>query len=239
MFDFIYSGLNKIGYTHPLHPIITHLTIGLVIGSFVFLLLGYVTRQESFFTTARHAVGLALATVPVTIFLGYTDWQHFYRGAWLFTFQMKFFFAGLLAVFLIVSLVLAFINRQGSGIQIIAQVICLLAVTGLGYFGGNLVYGTGDTPKTVSDNVQEESAPSGQMIFADNCAACHYTDRTDEKAGPGLKGLFQMKTLPVSGWPVNEDTVRKQLLTPYRDMPDSTDLSENEIAAVITYLKSL
>ena len=31
-FDFIYQFLADVGYAHPLHPTITHLTIGLVMG---------------------------------------------------------------------------------------------------------------------------------------------------------------------------------------------------------------
>jgi len=40
MIEFIYQTLTKFGYTHPLHPTLTHVPIGLVIGAFLFALAG-------------------------------------------------------------------------------------------------------------------------------------------------------------------------------------------------------
>lgn len=72
------------------------------------------------------------------------------------------------------------------------------------------------------------------------CAQCHYTDSRETKMGPGLKGLFDRESLPVSGEPVTEASIRDQLLTPYRNMPSFADrLSEEEIDHLIDYLKSL
>jgi len=232
MFDSIYHILTKIGYTHPLHPTVTHLTIGLVMGAFIFLIVGYLSKRDRFFKTARHILVLTLATLPITVLLGYMDWQHFYKGAWLFLFQIKFLLAGLLLIFLIVSILLAFVNPSGSGKLIVTQIVCLLAVIGLGFFGGELVYGPGE-------KTSEGLANTGNMVFENNCSACHYIESTEEKVGPGLKGLFQMETLPVSGQAVNQENIRKQLATPYKNMPEFKNLSEDEVTALIAFLETI
>jgi len=40
MIEFIYQTLIKFGYTHPLHPTLTHVPIGMVMGAFLFVLVG-------------------------------------------------------------------------------------------------------------------------------------------------------------------------------------------------------
>ena len=81
----------------------------------------------------------------------------------------------------------------------------------------------------------------GAALFADKgCAHCHYTDKKDTKIGPGLEGLFARERLPVSDRPVNEQNVRRQLETPYKEMPSFAGrLTEQETESLIAYLKSL
>jgi mono/diheme cytochrome c family protein len=58
--------------------------------------------------------------------------------------------------------------------------------------------------------------------------------------GPGLKGLFDRKTLPASGRPVTEENVRQQLRDPYKNMPSFAErLTPDERAQIISYLKTL
>jgi uncharacterized membrane protein len=38
MIDFIYSTLVVLGYTHPLHPAVVHIPMGMVLGGFLFRL---------------------------------------------------------------------------------------------------------------------------------------------------------------------------------------------------------
>ncbi|MEE9495744.1 MAG: c-type cytochrome [Desulfobacterales bacterium] len=42
-----------------------------------------------------------------------------------------------------------------------------------------------------------------------------------------------------SGWKVTDDNVRRQLKTPYANMPPFPDLTEEEKQAIIAYLRSL
>jgi len=144
-----------------------------------------------------------------------------------------------LSIFLIVSILLAFINQKGSGMWVVTQAICLLAVIGLGFFGGELVYKPVEKASVKIEGIPDGSASKGKVIFENNCSMCHYSDRTEEGVGPGLKGLFQMEKLPVSGNEVIEKNIRKQLLTPLKDMPEFVDLTEDEVQMLIAFLKTI
>ena len=45
MIESIYAALAKVGFTHPLHPILVHVPMGMIIGMFIFSLLG-LTRKK-------------------------------------------------------------------------------------------------------------------------------------------------------------------------------------------------
>lgn len=66
----------------------------------------------------------------------------------------------------------------------------------------------------------EPKAHEGHELFqSKGCVQCHYTDSRKTKVGPGLKGLSPRDRLPVSGREVTKENVRRQLKTPYGDMP--------------------
>jgi len=79
----------------------------------------------------------------------------------------------------------------------------------------------------------------GSDLFSDQCAMCHYTDKTATKIGPGLKGVFEGDILPASGRKVSEANIRSQLRNPYGDMPAFPDLTEKQVEGLIAYLKNL
>ncbi|NIQ37421.1 MAG: c-type cytochrome [Proteobacteria bacterium] len=85
----------------------------------------------------------------------------------------------------------------------------------------------------------EKSSPQGQDLFAANCAVCHFSDRTDAKVGPGLKDLFKNPQLPGSGRPTSEETVQDQIQKGGVKMPPFRNLTEEEVLAIIDYLKTL
>ncbi len=215
MADFIYSILVKTGFTHPLHPIITHLPVGLVIAAFVFSLIALLFRKPALAQTARHCSILALISVFPTLLLGIMDWQHFYAGAWLFPVKIKLFLAGLVLILLFVTVSVAVSIKEGSMKTVLLYGLCLITVVGLGYFGGELVYGQKGPAVKPDDSLSRQ----GAVVFSDSCAACHYADKTESRIGPGLKGIFQQDKLPTSGWSTTEANVRKQLKTPYKNMP--------------------
>ena len=80
---------------------------------------------------------------------------------------------------------------------------------------------------------------TGSRLFVSRCAGCHYADREDQKMGPGLKGLFRRSSLPVSGRPVTVGSVLQQLKSPFRSMPAMTGLTEQDLADLLAYLKTI
>ena len=235
MVEHIYQILAKFGYTHPLHPAINHLPIGMTMGAFLFLLAALFFRKTSLAQTARHCAILAFFGAVPTVLLGLMDWQHFYGGSLLFPIKMKLVLAGILIVFLILAIIFGFLGQSFSKILIFLYVLCVFSVIGLGYFGGELIYGT----KAPAVEISEGPAAEGAMIFKQNCSVCHLTDSTATKIGPGLKGVFQGGTFPVSGRPVSEENFRKQLQEPFDKMPPFGHLAPEQVDALVAYLKTL
>jgi cytochrome c2 len=148
---------------------------------------------------------------------------------------MKLVLAGILIVFLILAVIFGFFGETFSKFVISLYVLCLFSVIGLGYFGGELVYGT----KAPAAGVVEGPAAEGAMVFKQNCSACHLTDSTAAKIGPGLKGVFKGDKFLVSGWPVSEDNFRKQLQKPFDKMPPFGHLPPDQVEALLAYLKTI
>ena len=91
---------------------------------------------------------------------------------------------------------------------------------------------------------QAQGAPVGRVLmgralFEAKCSFCHYVDRDQTKIGPGLKGVLTKASLPASGRPATLDNVRSQLKSPVGKMPAFASLSEQEIADLLAYLKTL
>ena len=234
MIEFIYQTLAKIGYTHPLHPPATHLPAGLIIGAFLFALTAWIFNRSNLAQTARHCLILALIMAVPTILLGLLDWQYRFGGAYLFEIKMKLAFGGILLLLLLVAVVYAALAGAFTKTVMAIYTLCLLTVIGLGYFGGELVYGT----KTPTASQTTGLAAEGAQIFSQNCSACHHADSTATKVGPGLKGVFQQDKFPVSALQVSEDNFRKQLNTPFKLMPPFGHLSEQQVKELVAYLKT-
>jgi mono/diheme cytochrome c family protein len=86
----------------------------------------------------------------------------------------------------------------------------------------------------------QDAVAQGQNIFSNSCAVCHHAESTRTLLGPGLADLFERAELPISRRPVTEENVKRQLTDPVRTMPSFSDqLSEDEMEAVVEYLKTL
>lgn len=237
--DALYQLLGQIGYTHPLHPVLTHLPVGCIIAAFVFALLAVFFRNPAYHQTARHCLGLALVALPFTALFGYYDWRHYYAGASLRPIHLKMALAAVLFLMLIAALAVRPREGRPSARILVLCLICFGLVSGLGYFGGELVYGSRSKATLNQETPEAGNLSAGRALFEQKCAFCHYSDSNDTKVGPGLKGLFQRRTLPTSDWPLTEDNVRRQIVTPYETMPAFPDLTEEEMQALMDYLKSL
>jgi cytochrome c2 len=235
MIELIYQTLAKFGYTHPLHPPATHLPTGLIIGAFVFALIAWILNRKNLAQTARHCLILAVLMAVPTILLGLMDWQYRFGGAWLFEIKMKLVLAGILLLLLILAAVYGALAGAFTKTVLALYALCLLTVVGLGYFGGELVYGT----KTPAVAEATGLAAEGAQVFNQNCSTCHLTDTTATKVGPGLMGVFKQTKFPISGRPVSDDNFRQILKTPYNKMPSFGLLSDEQVSALLDYLKTL
>jgi uncharacterized membrane protein len=175
MFGSIYKALSAIGYTHPIHPAMTHLPLGMAMGALIFALAGLASRRSGMEVTARQCTILALISVFPTMVLGYMDWHQYYGGAWLFPIKMKI----VLAISLILLLGFSIYSRRESGTgfktALVVYTLCFLNAAGLGYFGGELVFG-----KTAAAVQKDHSSGPTRATYADvgrifnqSCVVCH------------------------------------------------------------------
>ncbi len=169
MIDRFYELLDKIGYTHPIHPALTHIPIGLTIGVFIFALVALLFRRNVLPSVAyRRIILLALIFVFPTALFGYMDWQYFYRGDWSFPIKIKLAMTGVLIVLLAIAYIYGRKAEAETKGLLTIYALCLLTVTVLGYFGGELIFST----KGMQENVPVRFA-LGEKIFTENCGDCH------------------------------------------------------------------
>ena len=141
MTETIFEFLSKVGFTHPLHPALTHIPMGMVMGAVVFRLASFLPKLKILAKTGYHCVILGLLGIAPTAFTGYLDWQHRYQGEWEFLIILKMVLASLLAIVLIAITIMddpenpKFDRKTGFYFLIV-----LLAI-GLGFSGGELQYG--------------------------------------------------------------------------------------------------
>jgi uncharacterized membrane protein len=169
MIDLFYQLLDKIGYTHPVHPPLTHIPMGLIIGAFIFALVALLFRRTILPSMAyRRIILLALIfTFPMALF-GYTDWQHFYDGDWLFPIKMKLILTGALIVLLFIGVIFGRKKETETKSSLAIYTLCFLVIAALGYFGGQLVFEGEGRPEKVPIRFLV-----GEKLFAANCNDCH------------------------------------------------------------------
>ena len=235
----MYGVLLTIGYTHPVHPVLTHLPVGLIMAALLFKLVAMIPKTSNFDITAYRCLVTALVTAIPAIALGIADWQHFYGGAWLMLIRIKLVLAACLVVALSAGAVQGFGQKRPKKASWIIHLICFLLVSAVGFFGGELVYGNRSASSPESATEMSSLAASGAEVFAQYCAGCHFTDRQAKKIGPGLKGLSTMWKMPTSGWRVDERNLRRVIVTPYDKMPPFDRLKKAEVDALVAYMKTL
>ncbi len=140
MVENVYSFLEKIGYSHPLHPVLTHVPMGMIIGMVLFSFLGLIWKEKNFGQTAFYCLVFALVSILPVISAGILDWLHYQEGEWNTYIIIKMVLAGVLTLLLILAVIL---KRKGAmpGKMFLIYLLCLACAGGLGYCGGTLVYG--------------------------------------------------------------------------------------------------
>jgi uncharacterized membrane protein len=164
--EFIYRFLEQLGYAHPLHPAVTHLPTGLVAGAFIFLLVAIISGRHNLLTTAHHCMILALIFLFPTALFGFTDWLHFYAGAWTLAIQTKIVLTGALLIFLAGAVIMEIKKIGGIMGKFFVYFLCLISVVGTGYFGGSLVF-------PGKSHASADPLRDGEKLYATHCAGCH------------------------------------------------------------------
>lgn len=79
----------------------------------------------------------------------------------------------------------------------------------------------------------------GNNIYDSKCLPCHSSDTEERKIGPSLMSLLKKDSLPHTGNPATVENIKKQLIQPALTMPAFKDFTEQEVADIIAYLKTL
>jgi uncharacterized membrane protein len=141
MIEFVYQTLAKIGYSHPLHPAMTHIPMGMIIGGFLFAVGSVMMKKDDLAIAAHYCYTLALIFVLPTMMLGYMDWQYRLEAEWNGLILTKI----ILALMLTIMLIITFFYGKNVNVDIkqklILYVICFGIAMGLGFIGGELQYG--------------------------------------------------------------------------------------------------
>jgi len=81
---------------------------------------------------------------------------------------------------------------------------------------------------------------AGRKVYDHDCARCHEPYSTRGKKGPGLKGVFQNKYLPISGLPANDERVTDIVRLGRKEMPGySETMSQQELQDLLAYMHTL
>jgi mono/diheme cytochrome c family protein len=168
--DDFYNFLDKLGYLHPIHPAMTHMPIGLVVGAFFLGWAAWLYKRGgdsgALLPSAYHVLVLAYVFYFPTVLFGVMDWQRYLAGAWLFAVKMKLALAALLFLLLTLGVVIGYKAGPKNKWIIAIYTLAFINVTVLGYYGGQLVY-AGQTPEGPGQY------RVGAVVFDKNCSGCH------------------------------------------------------------------
>lgn len=110
-----------------------------------------------------------------------------------------------------------------------------------GYYGLRTI-SAASTPadqSTVPKTQVQGDIGAGKTLFNAKCLTCHLTDSKEQKVGPGLKDLLFRDSLPHSGRPATVENILSQLKKPVLTMPAYKNLTDQELADLVAYLKTL
>lgn len=141
MVEFIYGLLEGVGFAHPLHPALTHIPMGLVMGAVIFRMIAVVSPMKYLAQTGYHCAVVALLGVPPTAILGWMDWQYRYGGEWEFLIGLKMVLALTLLVILVLIVALDDPEKPKFDLRSLLYLLAVLNAVGLGFSGGELIYG--------------------------------------------------------------------------------------------------
>ena len=166
MIDGFYEFLAGLGYTHPLHPMMAHVPMGMMIGAFLLAVTAWIARRPELAQSARHCAIIVFIFLFPTLLAGVLDWQYYYFGIWLQPVTIKVVLSCVFLVFLSLAIFLGRKGNFGSKLVLIAYALSFFAIGGVGYYGAELAYGD----KVIQTPPEYRE---GQKIYMKNCVACH------------------------------------------------------------------
>jgi uncharacterized membrane protein len=138
MTETIFDFLHTIGFKHPLHPALTHIPMGMVMGAVTFRLVSLIPKFKRFAITGYHCVILAILGIAPTVVSGVLDWQHAFNGQWNFLIILKMILAAALTIVLLIIAMKDDPDNPKINNKTFLYLFCVLMVIGLGYCGGEL-----------------------------------------------------------------------------------------------------
>jgi uncharacterized membrane protein len=141
MTEIIFEFLNKIGFAHPLHPALTHIPMGMVMGAVTFRLASFLPRLKYLAKTGYHCIVLGLLGIFPTAFTGFLDWQHTYGGELEFLIVFKMVLAVILTIVLATIIITDDPENPKFDKKTLFYLLTVLLAIGLGFSGGELQYG--------------------------------------------------------------------------------------------------
>ncbi len=140
MTQVIFEFLNNIGFTHPLHPALTHIPMGMVIGAVAFRLVSFLPKLRFLAKTGYHCIILGLVGIFPAAFAGYLDWQHSFGGNWEFLIILKMTLAVILTALLAAIAITDDPENPKLDKKTLFYLLIVLVAIGLGFSGGELHY---------------------------------------------------------------------------------------------------
>jgi uncharacterized membrane protein len=137
----IFTFLNQIGFVHPVHPAFTHIPMGMVMGAIVFRFCSLIPRFKILAKTAYHCVILGFLGLFPTAVTGIMDWVHRYEAQWETLIIVKMVLAALLAALMLFIAIKDDPENPGFNRITGAYVLMILLAVGLGFSGGELIFG--------------------------------------------------------------------------------------------------
>ena len=141
MIEAVYQFLEGVGFTHPLHPALTHIPMGMAMGGVTFFFIYAIFNRPDFLTAAYYCMGLGFLGIFPTALLGVMDWQYHFEGVWSTLFVLKIGFAVGLTAAMLVAIKLSMGNKIKPGKLMAVYLLCLAFAIGLGFMGGESQYG--------------------------------------------------------------------------------------------------
>ncbi|PIE61743.1 MAG: hypothetical protein CSA29_01805 [Desulfobacterales bacterium] len=139
MTESVFNFLEQIGFMHPVHPAMTHIPMGMVMGGIIFRFLGLFPKFRVLARTAHHCVILGLLGIIPTALTGILDWQHRYGGAWETLIIVKMILVIVLTLFMVFIAIKDDIENPRFNKITGAYVLMFLLIGGLGFCGGELI----------------------------------------------------------------------------------------------------